>query len=158
MAKLAPGLKPRPGSRGETTPALLLATAASYASAAEAADEKKSQNHIPALYLLSAFSIELSLKAFILSQTGDAKELSDIGHDLSKAWKRARSLGLDVSTSIIPLSDFDWLIEAVAPHHKAMTFRYMPNVQTFTSKAAPPDMMKGAGALCAIVARSVQIS
>ena len=154
MAKLAPGLKPQPGGQGDTNPVLLLATAVSYASAG-AVSEKQSNAHIPALYLLAGFSIELSLKAFILQKANQPAELFAIGHDLEKAWKRALALGMDLSQSTISPEDFSWLIAASAPHHKAITFRYLPDVQPFIAKAAPPDMIKGAGALCALVAQYV---
>lgn len=157
MVRLAPGLKPKSGGDGSPTPTNLLAVAVSYAGAADTLNQTFSNAHIPAFYLLTGFSLELSLKAFLLHRTKDAVEVESLRHDLSKIWARAKELGFDTSLSTISATDFDWMIAAIAPHHKAHTFRYLPDVQPFVATIAPPDLVKGAAAMCALVNRHIDI-
>lgn len=157
MAKLAPGLKPRLKGDGETKPHLLLAAAVAYARAAKLAlDDSPAQMIMPA-YMLAGFSVEFSLKAYILQKTGDAALLFALGHNLRSAWSKATALGLDVNGMHLRADDFGWLIEAFSDHHERMTFRYLPDVKPFKVTITPADLVIGAGAFAAVVARDVSI-
>lgn len=156
MAKFAAdGLVPRDGSDRQTKPYLLLATAASYAKAAELAHDNDPEVLLAPVYLLTGFSVELSLKAYILQQTRDPARIQRHGHKLKDAWADARSLGLDLSNLILTPQDFDWVIEAFADHHQALTFRYMPDVKPFVMRITPGDMVKASQALAGAVLKHV---
>jgi hypothetical protein len=76
----------------------LLENAVSFAAAADAyAALDKGRDWFP-LYFLFGHSIELALKAFILSTGSSEGELRKIGHNLVKALTGAESAGLDVSS------------------------------------------------------------
>src|SRR6476646_8878462 len=71
-------------------------------------------------YYLASHSLELILKAFILHKGGTECQLRNkIGHDLSKAWRRATKLGLIPADSRLEVI-VDWL----APYHSEHRFRY----------------------------------
>lgn len=160
MAKirLAPGMKPHDGGDGGTRPFLLLATATAYARAARLAlNDNVDQMMVPA-YLLAGFSVEFSLKAFILQKTGDLDLTVGFGHKLRPAWAKAVELGLDVTDlKGVDDGDLDWMIDAFADHHDVMTFRYLPDVQPFVMSITPSDLIEGAIALTVAVARDVSI-
>ena len=75
----------------------LLENAVSFAAAADAyAARDEGRDWFP-LYFLFGHSIEVALKAFILSKGASEVELRRIGHNLVKALTGAESAGLDVS-------------------------------------------------------------
>ena len=73
---------------------------------------------------LAAFSIELVLKAAILSQTGDEDELRDLGHDIEKAFDRAVQLGYRIPDPMIGL-----MVHKLGTYHRELTFRYLPDIE-----------------------------
>jgi hypothetical protein len=84
----------------QTTATGLLTYAKDFRDAALAADDKLGKRPgfelvapVPVMYL-AAHSIELSLKAFLLHKGDTLEKLKSIGHDLKKAFKRAKSYGL----------------------------------------------------------------
>lgn len=83
-----------------TTPLGMIRYAHEFMEAALAVDEKmgkrpgfKNVAPIPALYLVG-HSIELSLKAFLLSQGVTLRQIKTLGHDLHACEKKAKELGL----------------------------------------------------------------
>ena len=83
-----------------TTPLGMARYAHDFLEAALAVDGKVGEQSgyeivapIPALYLIG-HSIELSLKAYLLSQDAKLRQLKNIGHDLHAAFRKAKELGL----------------------------------------------------------------
>lgn len=155
MAKLAPGLKPRASGTGGTRPYLLLSTAAEYAHVAGLAVSGDPMALMTPIYLLTGFSVELSLKAFILQKTGDELRIAKMGHRLRDLWTAAVEQGLELSDRTISHADFAWMIDAMADHHQNLTFRYMPDVEPFVMTISPADMVKAAQALSGALRRHI---
>lgn len=107
------------------------------------------------IYLLTGFSVELSLKAYILQHTGDEQQIVKHGHRLRDLWSAANEQGLDLSGLTIAHADFAWMVDAMADHHQSLTFRYMPDVEPFVMSITPADMVKGAQALVGAIAKHV---
>lgn len=70
-------------------------------------------------YYLFCHAIELILKSYILASGGDQSELRDLGHNLVKAFKRAKELGFMPAEKDLKLF-VDWL----NPYHRDHEFRY----------------------------------
>ena len=49
---------------------------------------------LSAIGLLASHAIELALKAYLVKHGKTEKEIKNIGHDLSLAWREAKNLGL----------------------------------------------------------------
>ena len=90
-----------------------------------------------------------------LQQTRYPARIQRHGNKLKDAWADARALGLDLSNLILTPQDFDWMIEAFADHHQALTFRYMPDVKPFVRRITPGDMVKASQALAGTVLKHV---
>jgi hypothetical protein len=110
-----------------TTPVNLIDNASAYFMAAEKLDvaelDDASFSRIgPAFYLLVGFTIELSLKAFILQQTGDQRRIETLRHDLLRIEAEAEGAGFVAA---------DWrlgnLVATMAEHHRSHVFRYTPD-------------------------------
>ena len=83
-----------------TTPTGMVRYAHEFLESALAVNEKIGKRReyrtvapIPALYLIG-HSIELTLKAFLLSQEVDLKQIKKLGHNLHDALRKAKELGL----------------------------------------------------------------
>lgn len=83
-----------------TTPLGMIRYAHEFMEAALAVDEKMGSKPgfeivapIPALYLLG-HSIELSLKAYLLSQGATLRQVRNLNHDLHACMRKAKELGL----------------------------------------------------------------
>jgi len=83
-----------------TTPLGMIRYAHEFMEAALAVDEKMGSKPgfeivapIPALYLLG-HSIELSLKAYLLSQGVNLRQVRNLNHDLHACMRKAKELGL----------------------------------------------------------------
>jgi hypothetical protein len=70
-------------------------------------------------YYLACHSIELILKAYILTHGGKESQLREIGHDLTEAWSRATKRGFKPNDERT-----ETLIEMLAPYHLEHRFRY----------------------------------
>lgn len=118
--KMAP---PAPTASTPKQPELLavafLTDADGYRAAAAALDESGKALHFSPRYFLLSHSIELALKAYILSSGGRGTEPKKLGHDLERALTRAKELGLSLTDRRI-----EQAIEWLAPSHKDMSFRY----------------------------------
>lgn len=85
------------------TPHGLITYASEFRKAALAADDKLGRRSgfelvapVPVMYLIG-HSIELSLKAFLLSQGMSENQLRKLGHDLHKAMRKCRELHFDAA-------------------------------------------------------------
>lgn len=89
----------------------------------------KSLGHTPSVVLpihfLAGFAFELSLKAVIFAKRGDESELRRLGHDLLACLASAKSEGYIVP----PGFGIEEVIEAIAPAHLALEYRYIPDVE-----------------------------
>jgi hypothetical protein len=73
-------------------------------------------------YYLFCHAMELILKSYILASGGDQSELRGkrgLGHNLTKAFKRAKELGF------VPAEkDLELFVKWLAPYHRDHEFRY----------------------------------
>lgn len=157
--QLPAGLVPLEGTTGATTPSLLFRTAASYAMSAQMLVDQGSDSWLedektPAIYLLGCFSLELSLKSFVLARDPNPKTIRNLSHDLKAAWAKAKGLGFDPDSIQMPADHIPWLIEELGPHHKGTTLRYMPQAQPFRMPA-PEELTAGAINLCTAIKKHI---
>ncbi|WP_433934390.1 hypothetical protein [Brevundimonas diminuta] len=158
--RLAPGLELRDGAHG-TSPSLLIRTAASYATSAEVVLRSVTEHfatagQTPALYLLAGFSIELALKAYILERCRDQTVIEKLSHDLEKAWHTANEHQIDLSRMRNSAENLDEIIRDFSPHHRHLTFRYLPEVKPFRA-VMPPDLVQVSTDLCFCIAKQLDL-
>jgi hypothetical protein len=92
--------------------------------------------HIAPIYFLLCHTIELLLKAYLLSNGVDARELqkSHIRHQLKELGKASQDKGLNLSEHSIAI------IDMLAPHHENHSFRYRKT--GFKSFPLPSEIRK----------------
>lgn len=72
--------------------------------------------------LLMAFSIELSLKSFLLSKGHEETDVRKHGHDLVSAWNCCAECG---ATDVVALSEKEFhLLEVISDLHSNLCLRY----------------------------------
>jgi hypothetical protein len=76
--------------------------------------------HMSPIYFLLCHTIELLLKAYLLANDVDAKELrkNEVRHQLKALWKMSQDNGLNLTEHTIDV------IDMLAPHHENHSFRY----------------------------------
>lgn len=114
-------------SKPKTTPSNLFTVGKGYALAMKYLEPAMlaGEQRIAVSYsFLAAFSIELVLKAAILSQTRDETELRTLGHDIERAFDRAVELGYRIPDPMIGL-----MVHKLGAYHRELTFRYLPDVE-----------------------------
>ncbi len=92
--------------------------AISYLRASELLSTTGQKAPIDAFGLLSAHSLELGLKAYLISHGLTEKDLKEIGHDLEEAWTCAKAHRLPIS------SPPDWCQTISAAYKFPYLFRY----------------------------------
>lgn len=83
------------------------------------------------LHFLAGFAFELSLKAAIFARRADEAGLRRLGHDLLACLASAKSAGYAVP----PGFAIEEVIEAIAPAHLALEYRYVPDVEMVQTAA-----------------------
>jgi hypothetical protein len=120
--------------------AALLTDARLYLKAAHALEDE--QTIWSPRYFLLCHAIELILKSYLASHDASQKELKDLGHNMLKAYARARKRGLKPSdprtTEIIR-----WL----SPFHKDLVFRYRKSSAGFVRYPDPKELADVVGNL-----------
>lgn len=75
------------------------------------------------VYFLYGHAIELSLKAFLAYHGFNEQKLRAIGHDLVRAWEKAREKGLDGNSHEV--MEADETIVQINPYYKAKGLEYI---------------------------------
>jgi len=75
------------------------------------------------VYYLYAHSIELSLKAFLVTKGYAESGLRKIGHNLQKAWSIAKDN--NVSTYLSDIQEIEETIDLVGPYYDSKEFEYI---------------------------------
>jgi HEPN domain-containing protein len=96
-----------------------LTDAEAFLLAARTLDESGKVEASAPKYYLACHSVELILKAYILTHGGKEAQLREIGHDLTEALSRATERGLKPKDERT-----ETLIEMLAPYHLEHRFRY----------------------------------
>lgn len=111
-----------------------LNSAKGYLTGLEILTEKLRGQTVDSMGLLASQSIELCLKAYLISIGWDEKQLKTIGHDLVKAWSYAKEGGLSISKE----PSFEIQLLAIS-HDSPYYFRY-PQEKIATA-IPPPDQL-----------------
>ena len=112
-----------------------------YLEAGYAVTTSMPRAHAPTpAYYLYCHSIELALKAYLRGTGASIKDLKRIGHDLSKAYKKALGTGLKDKCTLTP--EQIGAIELVNPIYSKKEFEYikvgfrtLPNIDVLYSTA-----------------------
>jgi hypothetical protein len=109
-----------------TSPFGILPYAYEYRAAAQLVHNARTKDtpSMPA-YSLMGRSLELALKSFLRARGLSVKDLRGVGHDLAKAFRKARELGL---RRVVELHDFHGeSIDGLSDAYRNHRFRYIEN-------------------------------
>lgn len=100
---------------------------------------ESAQAFSPVPYYLFCHSIELFLKAFLLTENVSKKYLKQrLGHDLAKALEKAKELGLEQVIPITPEQERE--LQKASAYYKSKDFEYFEVINNLMGYPGLPDL------------------
>lgn len=93
-----------------------------YDAASKLRDSDETLSSTP-VYYLYGHSIELAIKAYLVTVGYSEKQLRDIGHDLKDAWSTAKAL--NITDQLSKPQEIEETVNLISPYYEAKELEYI---------------------------------